>query len=165
MSVQSWSLWMCLKEAFAWGPLCSWKSQQEFGRRLSVGRWQIPVQWDVYWSAVLSLAAASAFDIFSCFWRLTKNNYLFHEMILLYPPNRAMIHIFLWQHYPLLSELPSLLWGCVHRDVNFPAMVLLHVLQTWGACFQPFLWKHYSHQDIWEREITCFFMFSADCKH
>lgn len=92
MSVQSWSLWVCLKEAFVWRPLCSWKSQKEFGRSFGVRRWHIPVQWNVYWFPVLSLAAAFAFDIFSCFEAFTKNNYSFHEMNLLYPPNWAMIH-------------------------------------------------------------------------
>lgn len=44
------------------------------------------------WQLLLHLISSAVFEAF------TKNNYSFHKMDLLYPPNRALIHIFLWQH-------------------------------------------------------------------
>jgi len=44
------------------------------------------------WQLLLHLISSAVFEAF------TKNNYSFHEMGILYPPNRAPIHIFLWQH-------------------------------------------------------------------
>lgn len=127
---------MCLKAAFVWRPLCSWKSQQEFGRNLSVGRWQIPVQWDVYWFTVLSLAAAFALDIFSCFLKLLQR-IIIHFMKLIYFTHPTG-HWFTYfsGNIPLLSELCSLLLGCVRWDVRTSwAMVLLHDLLMRGVTF------------------------------
>lgn len=44
------------------------------------------------WQLLLHLITSAVFEAF------TKNNYSFHEMDLFYPPNRALIHIFPWQH-------------------------------------------------------------------
>lgn len=160
MSVQSWNLWVCLKEAFVWRPLWSWKSQQEFGRNLSVGRWQIPVQWDVYWFTV--------FIFGSCF-------YTWYLQLFLKLLQRIIIHLTKWIYFtrptghwftyfsgniPLLSELCSLLQGCIHWDVRTSwAMVLLRDLLMCGVTV--FLWKHKGHQALQEVETTWVILFSA----
>lgn len=108
------------------------------------------------WQLLLHLISSAVFEAF------TKNNYSFHEMDLFYPPNRALIHIFPWQHPVVIravftfAGLHSL--GCYNfLGCGFVAWFT----EVWGDCFQLFLWKHWGHWGLWEMEATWVFLFSA----
>lgn len=153
---------MCLKGAFVWRPLCSWKSQ-EFGTNLSVRRWQIPVQWDIYWFTALSLAAAFPVDNFSWFWSFLQ---------------RIIIHFMKWIYFThpgghwftyfsgnilLLSELHSLRQGCVHWDVGTSwAVVLFRDLLMPGVTVFSYSYENTRLTKLFGRwkqpEFSCFLL-------